>query len=92
MTHFAIPDLEAENREEETRLLKCENDVLHAKVARLEAAGDKLTQNWKVSDGDSGYNYCIHCNATDFLKTGEAITHFPDCPVTLWNEAKAGKV
>ena len=34
-THYAVPDLEAEKREEEMRLLKCENDRLRTKIQSM---------------------------------------------------------
>ena len=49
-THFAIPDLEAEKREEAMRLLKCENDTLRAENAKLREALKKIAELVKLPE------------------------------------------
>lgn len=68
--------------------LTARNEELTSKLARMEAAGDAM-KNMVIRKNHYHQYTCELCDA--YADTVDEIVHAPDCPVTLWSQAKIDK-
>ena len=64
---------------------------LTASLDAWKKLAELLIIHWRVTEGDAGYDYCIHCHQSTFLNPGKPVTHSPDCPIEQLRKLKEGE-
>ncbi len=68
--------------------LEWQNANFRVRIAALEEAGDELTDPVYWSETGDQFE-CVYCGGHELQRAD--VNHDPDCPVTLWNQAKIDK-